>query len=143
MRSKFEQPRRVLRGTRFLTLFLTLLPAPALAGSDPPDFILQWGSPGSGDGQFRGMHGIEVDAEGNVYVADTGNNRIQKFTSDGVFLIKWGSSGTAPGQFSHPHGIGICPMGNVFVAETGNNRVQKFTSEGSGHTGSGSCSVLK
>ncbi len=99
--------------TRILTLFLALLPVPAWAGSDPPDFILQWGSSGSGDGQFRGMHGIEVDAEGNVYVADTGNNRIQKFTSDGILLIKWGSSGTAPGQFNHPHGIGIGPMGTT------------------------------
>lgn len=52
-----------------------------------PDFILEWGSNGTGDGQFAGAHGIEVDTEGNVYVVDTGNHRIQKFTSNGVFLI--------------------------------------------------------
>ena len=113
-----------------LALSLAFLPSQAWAAGDPPDFILQWGSNGAADGQFSGPHGIEVHAEGNVCVADTGNNRIQKFTSNGVFLIKWGSFGTAPGQFSHPHGIGVGPMGNVYVAETGNNRVQKFTNNG-------------
>ena len=98
---------------RIVVLFLTFLAGQAWAGSEPPEFVLQWGSLGSGDGQFRGMHGIEIDAEGNVYVVDTGNNRVQKFTSDGVFLMKWGSSGSDPGEFDHPHGIGIGPMGNV------------------------------
>ena len=114
-----------------LTLSLVFLASKAWS-DHPPCFILQWGSRGNGDGQFSGPHGIEVDAAGNVYVVDTGNNRIQKFTSDGVFLIKWGTTGAAPGQFNHPHGIGIGPLGNVYVAETGNNRVQKFTSDGTG-----------
>ncbi len=93
---------------------------PVSSGEPAPKFILQWGSNGTANGQFSGPHGIEVDADGNVYVVDTGNNRVQKFTSDGVFLIKWGSPGAAPGQFNHPHGIGIGPMGDVYVAETGN-----------------------
>ena len=66
------------------------------AGSDPPVFILQWGSNGAGDGQFSGPHGIVVDADGNVYVVDTGNHRVQKFTSDGEFLLKWGTLGALP-----------------------------------------------
>ena len=111
----------------FATVFLS---SNAWAGGDPPEFILQWGSNGTGEGQFSGPHGIEVDAVGHVYVVDTGNHRIQKFAGDGTFLAQWGSLGADPGQFNHPHGIGIGPMGNVFVAETGNNRVQKFTSEG-------------
>ncbi len=65
----------------------------ASAGGHPPEFVLEWGSNGVGDGQFSGPHGIEVDAAGNVYVVDTGNNRIQKFTGGGVFLMKWGSFG--------------------------------------------------
>ena len=60
---------------RILVLFLVFLASQTWAGSEPPDFILQWGSIGGGDGQFHGMHGIEIDAEGNVYVVDTGNNR--------------------------------------------------------------------
>ena len=62
------------------------------AGDQPPDFILQWGSIGIGEGEFSGPHGIEVD---------TGNHRVQKFTSEGVFLITWGSFGAGPGDFNH------------------------------------------
>ena len=87
-------------------LSLVLLPSNAWTGGQTPQFILQWGSNGAGNGQFSGPHGIEVGADGNVFVVDTGNNRIQKFTSNGVFLLKWGSFGASPGQFNHPHGIG-------------------------------------
>ena len=69
-----------------LALSMVLVPGTAGAGTDPPEFVLEWGSLGAGEGQFSGPHGIEVDAEGNVYVADTGNNRVQKFTSEGLFL---------------------------------------------------------
>ncbi len=74
--------------------------------------------------------GISVDTLDNVYVADTGNNRIQKFTSDGNFIKKWGRLGTDPGKFSRPNGIAVDTSGNVYVADTDNNRIQKFTSDG-------------
>jgi DNA-binding beta-propeller fold protein YncE len=106
-----------------LTGAVTLFSLDAWAGSQPPQFILEWGSQGNGPGQVSGPHGIEVDADGIIYLADTGNNRIQKFASDGTFIIQWGSLGIGPGQFNHPHGIGIGPSGHVYVAETGNNRV--------------------
>ena len=54
----------------------------------------RWGTAGSGNGQFKLPLGIAVDAAGNVYVADAGNDRIQKFTSDGVFLNAWGTFGS-------------------------------------------------
>lgn len=82
------------RTMRFLTfantvaLFLVLLTGESWA-QDPPVFIRSWGSSGNGCGQFAGPHGIEVDVDGNVYVADTNNHRIQKFTSEGVLLTKW------------------------------------------------------
>ena len=60
-------------------------------GECQPTFVREWGSAGNGDGQFSGPHGIVVDAHGKIFVADTGNNRIQKFASDGTFLMKWGS----------------------------------------------------
>lgn len=102
----------------------------ALATGDTPEFLLEWGSNGAAIGQISGPHGIEVDAEGDVYLVDTGNNRIQKFSSDGTFIMTWGSPGSGPGEFNHPHGVGFGPGGDLFVAETGNNRVQRFTSDG-------------
>ena len=93
-------------------------------------FIKQWGSYGTGNGQFDYPCGIAVDSSGNVYVADTDNNRIQKFTSNGTYLMKWGSYGTENKTFNYPCGIAVDSSGNVYVADTGNNRIQKFTSTG-------------
>ena len=71
-----------------------------------------------------------VDASGNVYVADTGNHRIQKFSSTGVFITKWGSFGSENGQFFSPMGIEVDASGDVYIADTGNHRIQKFRSNG-------------
>jgi len=65
-----------------------------------------------------------------VYVADTDNHRIQKFSSSGEFLTAWGAFGSAEGQFVSPSGVAVDAAGNVYVAENGNHRVQKFTSNG-------------
>jgi DNA-binding beta-propeller fold protein YncE len=105
-------------------------------------FIKSWGTRGSGIGQFSFPSAVALDSGGNVYVVDTGNNRIQKFNSNGDYLSEWGGSGTGNGQFNHPSAIFIDGSGNVFVADTGNNRVQKFNSSGShllniGSTGTG------
>src|SRR4051794_37946821 len=59
-----------------------------------------WGSQGSGNAQFTSPSGIAVDSTGNVYVADTGNHRVQKFDSNGNFLTAWGSYGEGKGQFN-------------------------------------------
>ena len=76
----------------------TLLPTLALEA--PLYYHTQWGSYGSGDGEFKFPHGIAVDNSGNVYVIGYGNHRIQKFDSNGVFLTKWGSLGSGDGQFN-------------------------------------------
>jgi sugar lactone lactonase YvrE len=103
------------------------------------EFITEWGSEGTSEGQFGGgcltvfecgPQGIAVDEEGNVYVADTSNNRVQKFTSDGVFITEWGDYGSGDGQFNYPAAIAIDMSGNVYVIDTGNSRIQKFTSDG-------------
>jgi hypothetical protein len=98
--------------------------------------ITQWGSYGSGDGQFDQISGIAVDASGNVYVTDTyigtfpNAPRVQKFTSTGTFITKWGSFGGGDGQFYDHKGLAVDPSGNVFVADTGNYRIQKFDATG-------------
>jgi DNA-binding beta-propeller fold protein YncE len=96
-------------------------------------YLGAWGEEGSGDGQFNGPYGAAVAPQtGNVYVADTFNDRIQYFTSTGSFLGKWGSTGSADGEFDEPFGVAVSPLdGNVYVADRENHRVQYFTPEGS------------
>jgi DNA-binding beta-propeller fold protein YncE len=94
-------------------------------------FLGEWGSKGTGNGEFDDPYGLAVALNGNVYVADVNNHRIQYFTSNGSFLGKWGSQGTGDGQFYYPTGITITPNGYVFVADLANHRVQHFTPTGS------------
>lgn len=106
--------------------------------------VTMWGSLGTGDGQMATPFDVDVAAGGIVYVADSDNHRIQKFTSDGTFLAKWGSSGTDDGEFNRPWSVAADTSGHVYVADTGNHRVQKFADDGtilltwgSGGTGDG------
>jgi DNA-binding beta-propeller fold protein YncE len=82
---------------------------------------------GSGLGYFNSIKGISVDATGNVYVADSGNSRIQEFSSSGAFISYGGNLGTGNGQFNSPSAVAFDQSGNLFVIDTNNNRVQKFT----------------
>lgn len=79
---------------------------------------------------FNKLAGIADDASDNIYLSDSGNNRIQKFSSNGLFITKWGKKGTDDGEFNAPKGIAVGPSGNVFVVDSGNNRIQKFASSG-------------
>lgn len=101
------------------------LPAAAL---NPPAFVLEWGSYGSGEGQFNDPISIAVDGDGNVFVADRHNHMIQKFDGDGRFLAAWGSQGRGDGQFQRPDAIAVGPQGNVFVGD--DDGIQKFTGNG-------------
>ncbi len=93
-------------------------------------FITKWGDYGAGNGQFNDPQKISIDGAGFVYVVDTSNYRIQKFTSEGTFVAKWGTQGTGDGQFNEPLGIAIDGGGFVYVADGENHRIQKFTSDG-------------
>ena len=90
----------------------------------------EWGSDGSGDGQFDSPQGIAVDSNANVYVADNDNSRIQKFTSAGGFLTKWGSYGAGVGEFYNPRSVAVGAGGNVYVTDGSALRIQTFTSTG-------------
>ena len=71
-----------------------------------------------------------MDTSGNVYVANTSNDRIQKFDANGRFLTTWGSQGSGDGQFDEPGGVAVGADGAVYVADTVNHRIQKFSSDG-------------
>ncbi len=118
------------------------------AHTTPHVFQLQWGSNGTGAGEFRETAGIGVDADGNVYVVDH-QNRVQVFDADGVFLRMWGwgvdtgaaalevcdiaslpcqigIGGAGAGQLDRPVGLAVSGSGHVYVIDTQNSRVQKY-----------------
>src|SRR5262245_9172182 len=120
--------------------------------------IGNFGSPGSGAGQFQNPVGVAVDdlgSPGGVYVADSGNHRVQKFDGNGTFIAAWGwgvtdgmaqsevctrncqagIAGSGAGQFSNPTSIAVDnsggqSAGSVYVGDLGNNVVQKFDANG-------------
>jgi uncharacterized protein (TIGR03663 family) len=84
------------------------------------------GGEGSGDGEMLGPIGVAVDASGNPYVVDNGNDRIQRFDTRGEWAGAVGMTGSESGQFTQPSDVAIDSEGNVWVADTWNHRVQKF-----------------
>jgi tripartite motif-containing protein 71 len=99
--------------------------------SQPQNILDTGGAPGADRGFFATPKDIAADAEGNIYVVDTKNNRIQKFNSAGNFILAFGKEGDGPGDFKDPCGIDIGPTGNVYVADTWNGRVEVFSNTGS------------
>jgi sugar lactone lactonase YvrE len=112
----------------------------------------QSGSLGGGAGELDAPDGVAVDASGDVFVADTGNERIDEFSSSGAFIKAWGwgvadgaghleicttaclgqggLSGGGAGELSSPDGVAVDASGEVFVADYYNNRVDEFSSAG-------------
>ncbi len=95
-----------------------------------------FGSPGSESGQFQSPHGMAVGPDGFIYVADSGNHRIQKWTAEGQFVAAWGRQSTieteagVPQGFNEPWDVAVSADGTVFVADTWNHRIDKLDVEG-------------
>ena len=81
-------------------------------------------------GDFSKPAGVAVDAEGNLYVADTMNNRIEIFDADGQFISTFGKEGDGPGYFARPKGVAIDSDGHIWVADGMQDRVQVFNKDG-------------
>ena len=116
--------------TNLIKFFPPDRPFPFPGYDEDGEAIGVWGESGSGEGQMDGPSGISFDSNDDLYVVDSRNDRVQKFTKQGDYLLGWGSSGAAPGRFDRPWGITVDRTGDVYVADWGNDRVQKFTAEG-------------
>jgi sugar lactone lactonase YvrE len=81
-------------------------------------------------GRLHQPRGVAVRADGDIFVADFGNNRVQEFHKDLSPGLAWGTRGEGPGQFKDPCGIAVGPTGDVLVADTWNQRVQVFSKDG-------------
>lgn len=93
-------------------------------------FVKSWGAGGLEPGQFFRIRALALGPDGNLYVADACNHRIQVFTRDGAFVRCWGTEGGEPGQLRYPYDLAFGKQGHLYVVEYGNHRVQKFTQEG-------------
>jgi len=113
----------------FAVISIVVAPIIVLAA---PISVLQFGTAGTGNGQFAtpAPMGVDVDSSGNIYVADAGNDRIQKFDSTGAYVTQFGTQGTGNGQFNAPFDIAVNIFDQLFVADTDNSRIQKFDSSG-------------
>lgn len=86
-------------------------------------YIKAIGRTGQGAGEFLNPMGIVLDAYQQLYVADTGNNRVQVIDTDGHFIAEFGSFGWREGEFDYPNDIALS-LDTLYVADTGNHRVQ-------------------
>ena len=89
-----------------------------------------FGSKGSGQGQFNDLRGVAVDDDGNILVADTYNNRIQKLTLYGKFITAVGKEGREPLEFRYPISVAFHPKSKkLYVADYSNHRIQILNSD--------------
>lgn len=92
--------------------------------------LRQFGSSGTGQGFLRSPADVAVDGSGNVFIADSGNDRIQEFAPTTDFLGSWGQLGAEVTQYTAPWGVALDSHGNIFITDTGNNRIQELSSSG-------------
>jgi len=121
---------------RFLYVCDTELDQVLVYDADPPYKLLRKiGKGGSKHelttpGDFSRPTNVAVDGDGNIYVTDTFNNRVEIFDADGNFIRTFGKSGDGPGYFARPKGIAVDGDGHIWVADAVQDRVQVFDQEG-------------
>jgi hypothetical protein len=97
-----------------------------LAKAEDFTYLRQFGSYGSGDGQFDNPLGITIGSNETIYVTDQLNDRVEMLDSQGNYIDKFGSNRTGNGQFSFPLDLALGDDGKIFVADSYNYRVQIF-----------------
>ena len=106
------------------------------------EYIGQFTTFGSGDGELIWPTSIAIDSHENIYVSDEQRHDVQVFDREGSFLQRWGSPGNGAGQFNRPSGLAVDTEDNILVVDCLNNRVQKLSRTGQplsqwGQAGSG------
>ncbi|HEU0022739.1 MAG TPA: NHL repeat-containing protein [Dehalococcoidia bacterium] len=94
------------------------------------DFLGEFGTGGTGDGQFWWPSSLAFDREGRLYVADEALHRISVFSKDGQYLNKWGVYGPRAGELHRPSYLAFDQEDNLYVADSLNHRIQKFSKDG-------------
>ncbi len=88
-------------------------------------YVGQFGGSGSGPGQFLSPTDVSVAADGSIYAVDSGNDRVERFTSGYAYSGQWGAEGAAAGDFYYPYGVAVA--GNdVYVSDVMNQNVQTW-----------------
>ncbi|XP_070547942.1 tripartite motif-containing protein 2-like [Ptychodera flava] len=94
------------------------------------EYINSFGSYGQNEGQFRGPHSIDFDSDGNLYVSDFNNSRVQVFDENDRFVRAFGSFGEKEGHFKRPSGIVVSQDKLVYVVDQYANNIQAFDVHG-------------
>jgi YD repeat-containing protein len=105
-------------------------PVEKTAPTFSPAYAAAFGVIGASNGQLKAPAGVAVNSNGDLWVVDKGNNRIQKFNAKGEYLTKFGSAGSGNGQFNRPAAVAVDSKDNIWVADANNNRIQKFNAKG-------------
>ncbi|MGL4368138.1 MAG: VWA domain-containing protein [Spirochaetota bacterium] len=91
--------------------------------------VMEIGGSGEADGKFHGPEGLCFDKKGCLYVVDSGNSRVQKFSPDGKFILSFGKAGAYEGDLSAPSSCAAVD-GRVYVTDSGNSRIAVFDDSG-------------
>jgi len=116
----------------FVLFFMVVsMLVPFAAAAETYRFVTTWGTAGTSDGQFSYPNGIATDSSGNVYVMESGNNRLQMFDSGGRFLSKWDNLNLGNGEgyrtdlgpLNHPIAVAVDRQGNVYMSDLYSHQV--------------------
>jgi len=124
---------KIFQDARYNSLVIYKVPnmAPSQFNALPQVAVNMFeGGTGAGKGEFDSPRGIAADRNGNIFVADTNNGRIEKFSPTGAFLSVMGIKGTGHGELAAPNGIAIDLAGNIYVADAGKHVVEKLAPNG-------------
>jgi len=113
------------RGDVYVSEYTTVDRVQGFRGARREPFVL-FGRTGSRDGELNRPEGLDVGADGRVYVADSGNHRIQIFSGDGQWLKTYGKAGHGVGEMSYPYDVRLDREGRQYVCEFGGSRIQVF-----------------